>query len=51
MKRTEIDTRDEYEGRDRKRDRNGWKAQLKTARRAKAQRKSYEDGASRKGWK
>ena len=36
--------------RDSKRDKTGWKAQIKDARRAKGKRQSAE-GAVRKGWK
>lgn len=51
MKR-EHEKESAYEGRDRKRNKEGWKAQLKTARKAKAKRKAFETGTGTgKGWK
>lgn len=38
------DRKDETERRDRKRDRDGWKASLKTARKAKEARRAFESG-------
>jgi hypothetical protein len=50
MKRENQET--EFQGRDRKRDRSGWKAQLRTARKAKSKRKNFErgEGKAAKGW-
>ncbi|WNL50816.1 hypothetical protein RPALISO_229 [Ruegeria phage RpAliso] len=39
--------RDDVETRDRKRDRNGWKAQRDAERRAKGKRKAFETGEKR----
>lgn len=39
------DRKNEGERRDRKRDRDGWKAALKTARKAKEARRAFESGS------
>ena len=47
MKKTKLER--EFEGRDRKRDRDGWQAKRKAARQAKSKRRAFE-GGKKKGW-
>lgn len=50
MKRDFTDHNDKANARDKKRDRDGWKASRKTERKAKGKRIEFEKGEGR-GWK